>query len=621
MTLATQNLNATIGTYLRDPDNIAKLDRLSGNKRLQAFSAIYNDANLAILDTIDLADYRGLADDEERSFVLTLNGIADDQVAPVLRQLTMALRLLTPRPVVDVSVDVAAAAVTSAPVKPSGRPSAFSRIGAANRRATQVSFRLSAVETFKNVVIALGPESAQLDDILFQGVSNEGLRFVRTQKWLSSLLNRWRMARRTWGQVDIPAIDELGLEEGLTVTLVPPIERVKVAEQVLQMLADSGLDPVLVAAYRYFAHMRKNRMMTNIKVQGTSDLGDVPDPTMVQQQLERALAAITTLIDDNVVEDTATMLAEEQAFIVLPALSSPEVVSSLGVTVMADEDALNRFLTYPRNPHKAAVDALRVSSGLEQVMDTLLTYDPQGDFEAFLLILGESASDYIQAVPALLSHSSVKPSVAGPYGLSQAAASVSAMVRVRIKTADGSTIEVTAAASAAVQQTTPFGVTPYAGDPRDRLQLFAYLKDHFSESKLRDLCLVLNVDYENIRAQTWVDKSRELILDLERENRATMSGLVRLATALGWKAAPGAIPGTSKTKAALLQEMSEAFNPSDLEQLAYFEFDFRLEDVMNVHQPRMQLIIAFFEYLQQQGRLEELVPALKKVRERRTWDR
>lgn len=71
---------------------------------------------------------------------------------------------------------------------------------------------------------------------------------------------------------------------------------------------------------------------------------------------------------------------------------------------------------------------------------------------------------------------------------------------------------------------------PTDGQPLNTTRLLEQIRALFSDSELRDLCLDLAVDYENLPGASKGDKARELILLMQRLNR--LPDLVRRATEL-----------------------------------------------------------------------------------------
>jgi hypothetical protein len=53
----------------------------------------------------------------------------------------------------------------------------------------------------------------------------------------------------------------------------------------------------------------------------------------------------------------------------------------------------------------------------------------------------------------------------------------------------------------------------------DSVQLRKLIDDRFSDSELRDLCFELGLDYDDVSGSNRKDKTRELIVSLERRNR------------------------------------------------------------------------------------------------------
>jgi hypothetical protein len=53
----------------------------------------------------------------------------------------------------------------------------------------------------------------------------------------------------------------------------------------------------------------------------------------------------------------------------------------------------------------------------------------------------------------------------------------------------------------------------------DRTTLYELLKQHFNETELRDLCFVLNIEYDDLPGSGRADKARELIRSCERDER------------------------------------------------------------------------------------------------------
>ena len=59
-----------------------------------------------------------------------------------------------------------------------------------------------------------------------------------------------------------------------------------------------------------------------------------------------------------------------------------------------------------------------------------------------------------------------------------------------------------------------------------KAEFLTKLKTYFSESELREICLELEIDYENLSGMSKADKARELILHLERRERLSeLSGI------------------------------------------------------------------------------------------------
>jgi hypothetical protein len=71
---------------------------------------------------------------------------------------------------------------------------------------------------------------------------------------------------------------------------------------------------------------------------------------------------------------------------------------------------------------------------------------------------------------------------------------------------------------------------PAGNQPLNTTRLLEQIRALFSDSELRDLCLDLAVDYENLSGANKADKARELILLMQRTNR--LPDLVRRATEL-----------------------------------------------------------------------------------------
>ena len=68
------------------------------------------------------------------------------------------------------------------------------------------------------------------------------------------------------------------------------------------------------------------------------------------------------------------------------------------------------------------------------------------------------------------------------------------------------------------------------GPAIDRSRLLEQIRALFSDGELRDLCLDLSVDYENLPGEGKGDKARELILFMQRVGR--LDDLVHRATEL-----------------------------------------------------------------------------------------
>ncbi len=66
------------------------------------------------------------------------------------------------------------------------------------------------------------------------------------------------------------------------------------------------------------------------------------------------------------------------------------------------------------------------------------------------------------------------------------------------------------------QQSTPTSGPPLIYRPNNRVAFLNILKEHFNLSELRELCLELDIDYENLAGSAKADKARELLLYCDR---------------------------------------------------------------------------------------------------------
>ncbi len=156
-----------------------------------------------------------------------------------------------------------------------------------------------------------------------------------------------------------------------------------------------------------------------------------------------------------------------------------------------------------------------------------------------------------------------------------------------------------------------------------RVRLRQALTDHFSDSELRTLCVVLGMDYESLPGESKADKAREVVAYLERRGR--IPELVAIASRLrpnvSWQDAPEVI--------------GKVFSPDELtslrQDIVSYLSDDELHDLctnMGLDDARPELaaprkadkVRKLVAYLEHRNRIPELVKALAKQRPDVSWD-
>lgn len=283
----------------------------------------------------------------------------------------------------------------------------FTRLRSATSDATEITYDMTAIAKFAELVPVIGIELAGLADTLADLVkrSSRGLAFV--DDVLAENIVNWQLVRDQGGQLLVT--DPTGTIH--TLQIIPPAKRTETVLEVLTLLYNRKFDQILVEAARYYRSGAITKLMEESGSHVVSDTEHMVSPDQLRRKVELFLADITRMMEQKMIAPVVNKLADEADKVIIEAYQNRGVISSFGFSVGPQEDPFNIFINDSSGKYKRQVKGLDFFITLTEALTCLSEYSRKNDFATFISKLGRCGEAYAIALAEFAACSPNSPNI------------------------------------------------------------------------------------------------------------------------------------------------------------------------------------------------------------------